>query len=202
MKHGFTLMELIVVSGLMLMIMTSLMFNAPAFNRQLRTNQAAREIGFSLRDAQNRAVSIVEFTVGFFPGNYGVYFSTQNVVGSNTIPNNEEFVLFTDRNADGVYNDAASCDGTTECVTRFRLTNNLQVTNLTIPASNSAPLSRSELSILFFRPDPRTEVRSAPSTPALLGNGPFVITVRPVGGAVADEKRVNVWLTGQISVQQ
>ena len=201
---GFTLVELVVSIGIIILISSMILFNAPKFNRTMALNRAAREVASTLRLAQARATQ-VRAVGGVFPKNYGVQFNTD-------VSKNNEFTIFSDSVDEtctaGVGNNHydSACTGTTEKDTAitFKLGGGIKISRLAGP---NLPLAEcpagtneySTLNVLFFRPDPSITVTCGPNE--LVGtSGAFRIYVKSPDGSLP-EKEVHVWLTGQISVK-
>lgn len=192
-ESGFSTVELLVSIAIMVTITSIVLFNYSAFNDNIIINRAARELGHAFRDAQARAVAISE-AAGVFPKSYGVRVSDAG--GSNT-----EFIIFTDSNSNEQYDPPGSgCSG--ECIKKFNFTNGVTISEIERPNPTPPPkflTDKSALDVLFKRPDPKIEVYDG-SGGELTGsgvNGPFQIHVRSLSGLT---KKVDVWITGQISI--
>ena len=83
--RGFTLIEVVVVIGVMAIISSLMLANFPRFNKQISVEREASKLALSLRKAQSYALAVREFNPAFnddpfcvsppvkFPG-YGIFF--------------------------------------------------------------------------------------------------------------------------------
>lgn len=201
MPRGFTLIEMLAAIAVISMVSAMILFNYTIFNRQIVMNRAARALAFGLREAQSRSVNVSQVQCSpapCFPRNFGVHMETAT---------NGEFVLFTDRDGDGIYDASGTCGGASdECVIRTLFTNGVHVQELRTPSAATEAV----FNVLFYRPDPTVIVYNTSGVP--LGgtsNGPFRIFLAPQGytGPTACLtpgicKVIRIWLTGQISIEQ
>src|SRR3989338_1435579 len=71
-RNGFTLVELIVVSAIILLITGFVMFQQAKFNSATLMRSLTYSVALSMRQAQVYGTSVREFSGAFAPG-YGVY---------------------------------------------------------------------------------------------------------------------------------
>lgn len=105
-RRGFTLIELVVVSGIIGAIMTVVVFNSRKMNDNLALKAAANEVSLALRRAQTFGVSVREATSGQFNVSHGVWFDLLN-------PSN--IFIYSDDNNNRAYNGSWDCTGNDEC---------------------------------------------------------------------------------------
>lgn len=203
---GFTLVEMLVSIAIISMVSGVVIFNYPKFNEKVLINRAAREFVTTLRDAQARSVNVNQFG-GAFPKNYGVKIHK----GSATF----NYFLFTDLGSSPnyIYDPASPCGtGSNECVAQFAFSRGITITNISIPVGAGGNPSPNDLYVLFYRPDPTMRFTAddpsppfyycyaGPAAPCNLAvTGPFIITITNASGTFS--KTINLWLTGQISIQ-
>ena len=115
---GFTVVELMVVVGIMLVMTSVLLLRQQKFDSATLLRSLAYSIALSVRQAQVYGSSVRENTTGggSFSTSYGVYISTADLT---------HYYLFAD-NGDGVYtgdvNSNGVCDSGEDCiVTRFTI---------------------------------------------------------------------------------
>ena len=74
-KDGFTVLEMVVVLGIVTIISSVVLANYPAFNERLGVRRAAEDVASSIRQVQAYGLGVKEFGPGsgIFPG-YGIYF--------------------------------------------------------------------------------------------------------------------------------
>lgn len=94
--RGFTLIELIVVSAIILVITTFILLQQARFNSSTLLRSLTYSVALSLRQAQVYGTSVRESAPGsgIFAQGYGVYFSA----GSP-----DQYYLFSDNNGNGAY---------------------------------------------------------------------------------------------------
>ena len=210
--RAFTLIELVVSIGIISVISAVVFFNFPQFNQTIHLNRSARELTVSLREAQARATAVTPLPNGEFPNNYGVFIEKAPDANGNG-----QYVLFSDYNNNLKFDPilpipalpplppiacTAPPDG--ECIKIFTFTNGIQITGLDAGITG--------LNIFYRRPDPIVVISdqgaaciAGPSSIAGCSGGsygPFTITIsRPQGHDPSQVKKVEVYRTGQISIQ-
>lgn len=184
---AFTLVELMVSTGIIILISSMIFFNFPRFRQKTALDNAARELSLAIRDAQARAVA-VSISGGAPRSNYGINLKTS---GGGTA-----YTLFSD--GGGVPNK--KFDGGDLTVKSFVFNSGVRVSSFTFPSdSNPSPCNSgsTEMNILFYRPDPTTVVADSAGTPCN-PYGPFNITLRSPDGS--ETRIISVWRTGQVSI--
>lgn len=179
---GFTLLEMLVVMGIMLFVTGLILARHNQFNGTVLLRNLSYSVALSIRQAQVYGLSgrSIQGTVGT---QYGVYFTAANPT---------QYSLFIDLDEDYAY-DAG------ESVEEFRLANGYAISNLcantgsTLKCSGSGDIDR--LTIVFRRPNPDARV---------LTNLPETYTGASITvlSAQGSTRSVEVTTTGQISVQQ
>lgn len=168
-NRGFTLVELIVVTGIMGVIMLLVVFNSRGLNEDLSLKTAATEVSFALRQAQNFGISVKESSAGsaFFSAPYGTVFDLTN---PSTI------LVYVDIDNDRVYDGALTCSGTDECREKILLRGDITV-NRFCATDFSNTFSCFDPSIRRFvftyvRPDPEPIIKSVNASNVATG-GPW-----------------------------
>ena len=64
-KQGFSLVEMVVVLGVMVMVMTLMFANFPKIRDQIALTLATRELALNIRKAQSYAIAVREFNQAF-----------------------------------------------------------------------------------------------------------------------------------------
>ena len=179
-EGGFTLVELIIVAGIMVVLLTLAIANFPHARGSVALNRAAQEVALGIRDAEAGALSVAKDTVtGTFPG-YGIYFNINNPLS---------YIIFADRDEDKRRKSDASED---------QLSFTLPVFIQIIRLQNASGGSENELHIVFLRPDPAITVYNSSSN---LGQGNFQVHMQHSALSGAGSSRiVSFWTTGQVSV--
>jgi len=192
--RGFTLIEVVVVIGVMAIISSLMLANFPRFNKQISVEREASKLALSLRKAQSYALAVREFNPAFnddpfcvsppvkFPG-YGIFFK---------ISDPARYFNYGDVNCDKYYGDPMI----EEAVEIINIEGNVKFFKIkgydAVICSGGCDLD--ELSILYIRPGPTIVIK---------GNGisyNFIeIYLRSSDGAVS--KKVVVRSTGQVSIE-
>lgn len=181
---GFSLVELMVVIGIMLVITTLILARYNQFNGTVLLRNLAYDIALSIREAQVYGISGKSVS-GTFAYRYGTYFSrsapTQYIlfgdVNNNTaFDQNETLTAYTMRSGYGLSEMCATrTDGASRCASRGEI---------------------STLTIMFKRPEPDAVIKSDIIAEAYR-DATFTLT-SPTGAT----RSVTVVSTGQISVNQ
>lgn len=177
-SRGFTLIEMVVVMGVIAVVSGVILVNNGRFGGQVLLQNLAYDIALSIRQAQVYGIAVQRFN-NEYAAAYGMHFS---------ISSPDIYLLFADvTTVNGVY------DGTSERVQSSTITSNYGITALRINGCSGTVVSN--LDILFKRPDPDAFI-SAPPLSGLQQSA--CITVSSPRG---DTKNVIVEVNGQIAVQ-
>lgn len=182
MLRAFSLIELLVVTGILVIITGMMLANNARFNSSVLLGNAAYDVALSVRQAQVYGLSTQEHE-GVFQIGYGVRF-----VGGT------EYFLFADTDNDKRYDD-----GTDPIVRAYTLGRGhsiarycgIKADGTEDCSDNAAALTH--LDIAFLRPNPDSTITA--DSPALYSIG--VITLTSGSG---ETRTVSVQSTGQISV--
>jgi len=122
-KMGFTLVELMVVVGIMSVIMLLVGFNSRRFNDDLILRTAATDVSLALRQAQSFGISVKESSGGSatFTAPYGAAFDLTNPTYT---------FIYSDTNNNRAYNGTLPCTGTDECREKALIRGAVQISRL------------------------------------------------------------------------
>ncbi|QQG46147.1 MAG: prepilin-type N-terminal cleavage/methylation domain-containing protein [Candidatus Niyogibacteria bacterium] len=185
MKTGFTLLELVVTVGVVLIISLLILADFPEFTRRLELSRTAQAVASSFRQAESAALAVREFSAEVFPA-YGLHF--ENLPAKS-------YVFFADidqdyktSSPDGFY------DGPSEEVDTFTINTPVEIYKICGGESGEgADCSITRLDVLYARPNPDIYI--------ITDKGSFLnveIFVRLTTGA---EKKIAIWTTGQLSIE-
>ncbi len=192
-QRGLTLIELVVVIGIMAVLMAITLANYPEFGGAVSLNRVAQEIGLSIRQAQAYGLGVREITGTQQYPPYGIYFSSPN-----------EFILFADTNnggaGNGLYDPGDGCgSANTECVESYQLDGKNFISQLcTLSPSGDCDQVVQDLSITFKRPEPEAYVHTSATPDSTFNGARIKLTSKKYPNK---QQFVRVWITGQISVQ-
>ncbi|MEK7503273.1 MAG: prepilin-type N-terminal cleavage/methylation domain-containing protein [Patescibacteria group bacterium] len=185
--RGFTLIEVVVVIGVMAVIATITLISFPQFSERVGIEQEAGKLALAARRAQSNALAVREFQPGsgIFPS-YGV-----NVSMSNPL----QYVVFGDPNAtnrfESFLSEAVETTAVEKRVSIYRICGNSQ----SIPQGSCA---LSSADIIYIRPTPTIVLTGVDSgIPALYND--IKVVLRNSDGSI--ERNVIIWSTGQISIE-
>ncbi|HWC57976.1 MAG TPA: type II secretion system protein [Candidatus Paceibacterota bacterium] len=217
---GFTLIEMLVVVAIIAIISSVVLFNYSDFSTNVSVRNLAQEVALSVRKAQVYATSVrtldgtQNLSSKTFPG-YGISFSNYaQTTDSNAkaTPSNRQFIIFADNFSSsqdpsyGVYNqsDSDECGTVTtdnECLESVAITTADKVSDICVQYNNTStetclpPGSRIDIS--FDRPNPDALLCSFSSGKRCdISYAKIVLQ-----SAKGLERTVEIWNTGQISVQ-
>ncbi len=193
-SKGFTLIELIVVSAIILIITGFIMFQQAKFNSATLMRSLTYSVALSIRQAQVYGTSVKEFSGTFAPG-YGVYFPTSGA-SANT------YWLFADivpaSVGDGAYTNS------TEALPTFTLGKGYIIGSLcAVQVGGSTCTSVSSLTVFFRRPNPDACIATNVAPAACAPGGTAVYSsayIQLLSTGNNDTRRVKVSNTGQIAV--
>ena len=220
-QAGVTLIEMLVVVGIIAMVSSVIIFNYSDFSTNVSVRNLSQEIALTVRKAQTYATSVrpidgTDLTSKTYPG-YGISFATESdpVPRDEFIPGPRQFVLFADNffgpndPSRGAYNYLADhqCGDLTdgnECLESFRITTADRITSICgRPSGRINPdddcYSTAQVDISFRRPSPDAVICMTTSSMGTNCGIPYVII--NIESAKGLKRAVLVWNTGQISVQ-
>ena len=184
-ERGFSLLELVVVTGIMVVLSTILLANYNKFGGAITLRNIVYDVALSIREAQTYGISVRKFGLGAgeFGAGYGVHFE-------RTSPT--QYILFGDAVTDNGLYDAG------ESVELLTMRGGYHIYDLCATPTGGGPdeCLLDSVDVLFKRPDPDAFVR-ANDLSALYQKA--CVTIESPRG---DRLVVVVWLTGQISIQK
>lgn len=190
-QAGFSLIELMVSIGIVVLVLTVVVTNQGAFNGAVLLRSQAYELALAVREMQTSAVSAQADTAGNFYSVLGVHLDTDS-------GENNRYTLFSDENDNGFFDDAATdaVIETTGLDARFEIS--------AIRRSDGAGLGAgNDVSVTFERPNFDARFTTSASGGFDSYNS-IQIDIRPVGATgtscPADVRTVEITSTGQIAV--
>ena len=185
-QRGFTLIELIVVVGILVVISGIILANYSQFGGTILLRNLAYDIALSVREAQVYGISARSFRGAEFAVGHGVYI---NLLDSDT-----EFFLYTDVDANNFFTSAG-----TEWVETFSIGRGYVIDSLCLPTGpTTETCTATELDMLFRRPEPDAIIRMSTG-----GGFTTYERARIVVRSPQDQRlSVLVEASGQISVQR
>lgn len=183
---GFTLLEMIVVIGIMVLVATLILVNPSRINENLAIQRAAEEIASSGRQAQAYGLGVKEFRTGsgIFPG-YGLYFD-------KSVPNS--YIFFADRYNNLQY-DSSPAVPSDEKVSEVFIQGNAYIVDLCANQKQmpAGPCGLNNLNVVYLRPQPQVSLKTNDSF-----YNDFEVKIKGPRGTV---KTIIFWQSGQISIE-
>ncbi len=194
--RGFTLIELVVTMGIMVLITSVTLANNAKFGGKILLRSTAYNIALALREAQTYGISVRKISVddaGEFQSPYGVHFSagepTRYWIFADTYKDNGILT----RGEDGIRN--TSLEDVTEYVIGKGYKLNKLCVGSTEDCVNVAPGNSGSLDITFKRPEPDASIRFGGISNNIY-NKARIELISPRGDTV----NILVEVSGQISV--
>ncbi len=184
-QGGFTVIELIVVVGIVVTISSIVLASYSQFGGTVLLRNLAYDVALSVREAQIFGISARSFGGVEFAAGHGVYFDLQET--------NRSFTLFTDANEDGVYTSAGS-----EWVETYNLGQGYLIERICVPDGETEDCLVTDLSILFKRPEPDAIIRASFGSGFSQYERARIVVMSPR----EDRMSILVEAAGQISVQR
>jgi|GEM_PF-3065267 len=157
-QKGFTLIELVIVMGIMGVMFLIVAFSSSSFNDRIALKKATDEISFLFRQAQVEGLAVLEDPD--FPGEYNIGYGVYvRIDGGGTNASSNSLIYFVDRDDDGRYGGNFICNG--ECQSEVEL-DRVIITNVDSDCNNSAQ----GLSSVFRRPRPEIAIKAHSGNPS------------------------------------
>lgn len=193
-NKGFTLAEMVIVTFIVTVLMSVVLFNYGTFNDKLALSSAGQEIALAIREAQTYGINVKQEAVDSdnFGYPYGIVFYSLN---GGVI-----YQTFLDKNFDGVL-ASPGCyianEVWAECTGEFILNNNIVVdcVGKVGDCPSESPLSYI-LNITFRRPSTDALINPRPFYPGTVEEG--IIRLKSPKGRTLD---IIITVTGQVYVQ-
>lgn len=205
-QRGFTLVEMLVAIGVFVILTSVLLFNYNNFNKRLSLDILAHQLAQWVRDAQVSAMSVRQArtsVIAKYPG-YGLHFDVATPL---------QFQYFADLDGDKQYDPLTGgqkCGdpGSIECEKAINVLQGNRIEMICGSASSPIPHPQGScpsgmetlqsLNIVFLRPNPDASIigEHLLNSTTTYARADIMITT-PKGY----RRTVEVWTTGQISVQ-
>jgi prepilin-type N-terminal cleavage/methylation domain-containing protein len=198
-SKGFTLVELIVVSAIILLITTFILFQQSKFNSSTLLRSLSYSMALSVRQAQVYGTSLRGLTSGgvtTFGSGYGIQFPAVGAVPY-------QYYLFADsQNGDG----QRAADGSEDAIppSPFSLNKGYSISRLCVRVGQAAPdCTPTTLTVFFRRPNPEACIATN-AAPAACGVGATPVYnsayVEIKSSGNGDTRGIKVVDTGQIAI--
>lgn len=200
-QAGFTLIELIVVSAIILILTSFILFQQGKFNSATLLRSLSYSMALTVRQAQVYGTSVRGFSVGAstavtFGSGYGVYFPTAGV-------SPYQYYLFADSpGGDGQRSSGGSEDASPP--SPFTLGKGYTVSRLCVRVGQNTPdCTVTSLTVFFRRPNPEACISSSAAPGACVeGAAPIYssayVEVKSSGNG--DTRSIKIVDTGQIAI--
>jgi len=191
-SRGFTLVELVVVAGIIALITSLVLVNNSRFGGNVLLQNLAYDVALSIRQSQVYGIAVQRFGSNNFNVAYGVHFDSSNP---------KTYVLFGDAaTVNGLFDTGAT---PSELIQAVSITNGFQISDLCAISSigSNETCGLTSIDIVFKRPEPDAYISingvSGTLSPANLQQQARIQFKSPQGNTMS----VVVMATGQIAVQ-
>ncbi|MEK7535856.1 MAG: type II secretion system protein [Patescibacteria group bacterium] len=196
MNKGFTVVELVVSTGIIIVILGMLFMGYPRFKARSALSALAREVAITVREAQVYGLAVKQLG-NEFPS-YGIHISADKP---------KEIVLFGDYSSgdrEDIYDSGKGCGSNqteTECIRRITMIGQEYVEKICVNPGGAQETEEvcdiPELNITFKRPDPEAIIITDDNS---VRYNAAKIYLRSSKDS-REQRVVRVWITGQTSVQ-
>ncbi len=184
MNRGFTLIEMIVVIGIIAVVSSVTLTSYSKFGGQILLRNLAYDMPLTIRQAQVHGISARTFNNAPFAVGHGVSF--------NLMASNNSFNLYTDANGDAFYSLAGS-----ELIELYAIGRGYRIDRICVD-NGVEYCDATNVDILFKRPEPDAIIRGDRGSGFDRYNRTKVVLISPQGSELA----VLVEASGQISIQR
>lgn len=213
-QAGVTLIEMLVVVGIIALMSAVMMFNYSDFSTNVSVRNLSQEIALSVRKAQTYATSVRTLEGSGLPSDtfqgYGISFSDSSTDPKNNLtPWNRQFILFADTDTDipvppqiskydslGASNCGNPSSSNGECLESFGIVSADKIDSICI--DNKPCVKGTRVDITFRRPSPDAIICQV--TPTATCQNISYVTVNLLS-AKGLKRSVQIWNTGQIAVK-
>jgi len=188
-RRGFTLVELLVVTGIMTVLSSIVLANNAKFGGVISLRNLAYDIALTIREAQTYGISVRKFGSGSgsFGFGYGIHVRTASPTS---------YIMFADVDGEGHYGGCET-EATCELAQSFTIGRGFSISDLCVtPSGGTETCGQEKLDIVFRRPEPDAEIRT--NDGQTLNERGRIEIISPRG----DIASVLVEATGQISIVQ
>lgn len=200
-KKGFSLIELIVSLGVVLTILSVIVFNQSKYLDSAALSNLAQELGSNVFQTQAYGIAVKELTPG--SSNFSTAYGVAVSILSSGSPAN--YLLYADRNANKFYDGSWVCNtgGTSECLEKVELDRGNFIDSIcAVRVSGADQCSNiGRVDISFVRPNTEAELTFFNTSGQLYIppnlKGVKIILKSPAGLT----RSVTVYTSGQVSVE-
>lgn len=190
-KRGFTLMEMLVVVGIVVVVSGVILASSSRLGGQFILDNFAYDLALTLREAQQYGISVQNFN-GNFNVAYGVHFDSSSPA---------TYVLFGDAtNPNGLYSPGLT---PTELVQSYTITRGFKISAIcaTLNSVSAEDCTLTSLDVLFKRPEPDALLsKNGVSCTALSSNCQSTARIKMLAPR-GNTKSIVIPANGQMSVQ-
>jgi prepilin-type N-terminal cleavage/methylation domain-containing protein len=211
-NSGFTLIELVVVMGIMGVMSSIILYNYAGFKSTASLDNLSQDIALSVREAQISAMGVKGLNIGMaqqFPG-YGVHFKLSSLTSEPTMGDTKSFIFFGDVNNNKHYNQInsticgnSSISSQDECLNIVDITGVDSINEICFTVNNTincpSITENPSLDIIFTRPNLDAEFYFCSNGSCFSNISSATIKIK--SSTTEKTKEITVESTGQISVK-
>lgn len=186
-NSGFTLLEMIVVIGIMTLVTSLVLASYSGISETLGVSRAAEEIASSVRQSQAYGLGVKEFITGsgVFPG-YGLYFD-------KSVPNS--YIFFADIPLSPGQPGNYQYDGSSEKISEILIQGNAYIYDLCV---NQKQIPAGSCGIANFS---AVYLRPAPQVSLISGGSSYSDVEIKIKGIRGTAKTIILWQSGQVTIE-
>ncbi len=190
--RGFTLIELVVTLGIMVLITSVTLANHSKFGGKVLLRTTAYELALAFREAQTYGISVRKINIndGEFQSAYGLHFNASNPT---------QYIMFADISKDGLYTP-----GEDTLVSNYNIGKGYKLNKLCVGIDTDSTKcvnvrqgNSGSLDVTFKRPEPDASIRFDGISNQVYANTKIEL-ISPRGDLI----NVFVEVSGQISVMK
>lgn len=183
-RHGFTLIELIVSVGIMIMVTTVILANYTTFNKKIKLEGVTQEIVSIIREAQAYGISNKIVSGPGSSSAYGVHF---DMAFPDTV------IIFSDDDGDNIYDNGEEVE-TFKIQSSDRIIQICKNQKITTPLACPGAGSVNTVNVIYKRSDIYAIINDD------IGVSDAVMLFRSAGES-ANGAKIVVWKSGQVSIE-
>jgi len=187
-QRGFSLIELMVVIGILVLVNSIILSNYPEFNRRMALKKTSEEVALIARQAQAYSLGVKRSVSGGEIFGFGVHFDKSAL-------KSKSLILFTDlkSSSNKIYDDKGNCGASPECFQEFKIGTGDYVSELQTCNSSDVCSPAITLDVVYPRASSIAVINDGNASYAL-------VTITSPRGEKKIITIITIWINGTITV--